>query len=238
MQIKYSMPKQFPVRIYEQDDESNMPILKGQNDLTITPTNVSVEDTIKALEDKNNYGKYQTGIRNVSSNRAEILHFGTKQGFNQNKTLTSTAKKTNSKEEFIKTVKLTPVARKEKFTDEELGEMYDILKSSGNITIGDTTFKKVENEFYPKVSPKLTTDFLSQYAGKPNILKYNIKGDTLIFPQSKNESRDYMLKILKTVLENAGIEYKIGKYTTINEGKIKSSQLKQLIKEEILKMLK
>jgi hypothetical protein len=238
MQIKYSIPKQFPVRIYEQDDESNMPILKGQNDLTITPTNTSVEDTIKALEDKNNYGKYQTSIRNVPSNRAEILHFGTKQGFNQNKTLTSTAKKTNSKEEFIKTVKLTPVARKEKFTDEELGEMYDILKSSGNITIGDTTFKKVENEFYPKVSPKLTTDFLSQYAGKPNILKYDIKGDTLVFPQSKNESRDYMLKILKTVLENAGIEYKIGKYTTINEGKIKSSQLKQLIKEEIIKMLK
>ena len=238
MQIKYSMPKQFPVRIYEQDDESNFPILKGQNDLTITPTNASIEDTIKAFEDKNNYDKYQTGIRNVSSNRAEILHFGTKQGFNQNKTFTAAARKSDDKESFIKSVKLTPAARKEKFTDEELGNMYDILKSSGNITIGDTTFKKAENEFYPKVSPKLTTDFLSQYAEKPNILKYDIKGDTLVFPQSKNESRDYMLKIIKTVLDKAGIEYKIGKYTTINENILKKHQLKQLIKEEILKILK
>lgn len=225
-------------RLFEQDDEPNIPALRGQNDLTITPTNASIEDTIKAFENKNNYGKYQTGIRNVSSNREEILHFGTKQGFNQNKTFTAAARKSDNKESFIKLVKLTPAARKEKFTDEELGKMYDILKSSGNITIGDTTFKKVENEFYPKVSPKLTTDFLSQYAEKPNILKYDVKGDTLIFPQNKNESVNYMLQIIKTVLGNAGIEYKVGKYTTINENILKKHQLKQLIKEEILKILK
>lgn len=43
---------------------------------------------------------------------------------------------------------------------------------------------------------------------KPNLLKYEVKGDSVVFPQKGNPTKEVTKRIIKTVLGNAGIKYK------------------------------
>ena len=51
--------------------------------------------------------------------------------------------------------------------------------------------------------------FIKQFTSKPQLLKPTIEGNTVIFYQKDNPTKDLTKKILQVVLNNAEIEYKL-----------------------------
>ena len=61
-------------------------------------------------------------------------------------------------------------------------------------------------------------DLIKGFDGKPNLLTYDIYGgDKLLFPTDKNVSQVNTANILKTVLGNAGIKFKLEKFEDLKE---------------------
>ena len=50
--------------------------------------------------------------------------------------------------------------------------------------------------------------FTKQFSSKPQLLKPTVEGDTVVFYQKDNPTKDLTKKILQVVLNNAGLEYK------------------------------
>jgi glycyl-tRNA synthetase beta subunit len=78
--------------------------------------------------------------------------------------------------------------------EEKFGTVYD--RRSGK---KPPVTKDMENEFYSN----LLTD------KKTRLLTWIPKGETLVFPQGNNPSKDLTKKIIKTILGNAKIKYDI-----------------------------
>lgn len=78
--------------------------------------------------------------------------------------------------------------------EEKFGTVYD--RRSGK---KPPVTKDMENEFYSN----LLTD------KKTRLLTWVPKGETLVFPQGNNPSKDVTKKIIKTILGNAKIKYDI-----------------------------
>jgi len=51
--------------------------------------------------------------------------------------------------------------------------------------------------------------FIKQFTSKPQLLKPKIEGNTVVFYQKDNPTKDLTKKILQVVLNNAEIEYKL-----------------------------
>ena len=51
--------------------------------------------------------------------------------------------------------------------------------------------------------------FIKQFTSKPQLLKPTIEGNTVVFYQKDNPTKDLTKKILQVVLNNAEIEYKL-----------------------------
>jgi hypothetical protein len=86
---------------------------------------------------------------------------------------------------------------------------------------------------FPVKTKAAIDDFIKNRAGKPNLVFYDIVDDTLVFPNTKNTSKGRTQSIVATVMDNAGINYTIKQKESFKE-----SEIKAMIKEEILKMLK
>ena len=86
---------------------------------------------------------------------------------------------------------------------------------------------------FPIKTKAAIDDFIKNRAGKPNLVFYDVVGDTLVFPNSKNTSKGRTQSIVSTVMDNAGVNYTIKQKESFKE-----SQIKAMIKEEILKVLK
>ena len=98
-------------------------------------------------------------------------------------------------------------------------------KATINKTIEDhfgptipTKKKQLEKQrgipFPPKTKQALD-DFVKQFTSKPQLVKFNVGGNTLVFPQKENPTKDLTKKIIKTVLDNAKIKYKISEKEAI-----------------------
>lgn len=102
-------------KLVEQEEDGDNSRQQAAYDLVLTPTALSAEEVVKALEDINNYGAYVSNLRNSTSdvNKAVEAHFGPSQPW---------AKKAKEKEngkpfppktkqaldDFIKTLKSKP----------------------------------------------------------------------------------------------------------------------------------
>lgn len=62
---------------------------------------------------------------------------------------------------------------------------------------------------FPPKTKQAIDDFVKQLASKPQLLKPTVVGDTVMFYQNENPTKDLTKKILQVVLTNAEIEYKI-----------------------------
>ena len=93
--------------------------------------------------------------------------------------------------------------------------------------------EKERGEPFPIRTKQAMDDFIKARAGKPNLVKFEIQGKTLVFPADKNPTKDATVKIIKTVLDSAGIAYRLQEKETFTEAKLKA-----IIKEEIRKQLK
>lgn len=68
---------------------------------------------------------------------------------------------------------------------------------------------------FPPKTKQAIDDFVKQFASKPQLVTFRISGNNLIFPQKENPTKDLTKKIIKTVLTNAGIQYKISEKEAI-----------------------
>ena len=168
--------------IFENEEEQGPGSwIAADKDIVVIPQGSStVEDAIKALEDKNNYGIYVSNIR---------------------------------------TGKVTP-----KDMEEFFGPTSPRAKQA---------IEKERGVKFPIKTKAAIDDFIKNRAGKPNLVYYDVVGDTLVFPNSKNTSKGRTQSIVSTVMDNAGINYTIKQKESFKE-----SQIKAIIKEEILKMIK
>jgi hypothetical protein len=90
--------------------------------------------------------------------------------------------------------------------------------------------ERERGEPFPVRTPASIQDFIKSRVTKPNLVTPVIEGDILVFPRDKNPVRGETLSIVKTVLDNAGIKYKVKERTALAEIKRK---IKELVKEEI-----
>lgn len=93
---------------------------------------------------------------------------------------------------------------------------------------------------FPIKTKQSIDNFISGKSSTPKILKFEIKGNGVIFPKDGNPSRDTLGKIIAQVLGTAGITYTVKETTSSDtqfESKtFKKSELKNIIKEEIKKI--
>lgn len=142
----------------------NTPREQAKLDLKLTPINSSIEDTINAFEDSNNYGEYLSNARNKRSVEDAILqHFGPS----------------------------LPV--KKRALEKKLGKKFPIKTKQAM----DDLIKSLESSI--------------------DIVSYEDKGNYILFPSDKNESKSYVKNVIKTVMGNAGIQYKIQEFEDLSE---------------------
>ena len=79
--------------------------------------------------------------------------------------------------------------------------------------------EKLRGEPFPPKTKQAMDDFLKGLeVGKPNILTWEIKPDgTILFPSKRNESQQKTTNVLKQVLGNVGIKYKLEHFENLAE---------------------
>lgn len=171
------------MRTIFEDEEEQGPgsWIAADKDIVVIPEDTTtVEDLIKALEDKNNYGIYLSNIRSG------------------------------------------------KVTPKDMEEFFGPSSPRAKAAIEKQTGVK-----FPVKTKAAIDDFIKNRAGKPNLVNYDIVGNSLVFPNSKNTSKGRTASIVTTVLDNARVKYTIKQKESFNE-----AQLKAMIKEEILRQTK
>lgn len=69
--------------------------------------------------------------------------------------------------------------------------------------------EKERGKLFPIKTKQTVDDLVKSLTSKPNLLKYEVKGNSIIFPQKQNPTKETTKNIIKTVLDNAGIKYKV-----------------------------
>jgi len=203
--------------IFEDEEEQGPGSwIAADKDIVVIPQgSTTVEDLIKALEDKNNYGIYKSAM---TDNQAKEDRYGPPgiRSFIEKSFEVAQEENTEEKriQKFIEAN--TKPAVKQDLKNPE--EKYKTLRDN--------------NGKFP-LQTKTDMDFLKSRGGKPNLVAYTVVGDTLVFPNSKNTSKGRTQSIVSTVMDNAGVNYTIKQKESFKE-----SQIKAMIKEEILRILK
>ena len=100
--------------------------------------------------------------------------------------------------------------------------------------------KRGGEPFPPKTKQavdKFIKDFTAGTTGKPNLLSYEVgPGGSLVFPFNKNPSKEVTKKIIKTVMDKAGISYELKDIEALGENI--SSKISNIIKETLKQPLK
>lgn len=95
--------------------------------------------------------------------------------------------------------------------------------------------EKERGEPFPIRTADSMKAFIASKINKPNLVAPEIEGDTVVFPKDKNPTRGEVESIIQTVLDNAGIKYKLKIRKTLDEIK---TRIKGLVKEEIQRQIK
>lgn len=120
--------------------------------------------------------------------------------------------------------------RSQKVTQKDIDDYFGPTHRATKIKM-----EKERGKPFPVKTGDAMKAFVASKAGKPNLVTFEITGDTLLFPKEKNPSKDSTVKIIKTVLDSAGITHKIKEKESYTEN---ISKLKDLIREEIRKQIK
>ena len=106
-----------------------------------------------------------------------------------------------------------------------------------NIPAKRKSIEKQTGKTFPIKTKQAIDDFIKSFNSKPNLLKFVVKDDMLIFPQKNNPTKDVTKKIIKTVLNNAGIDYTVKEKETIMESKDIKSLKEELISKIYKKLI-
>lgn len=193
-------------KLYENEDE-DLYLLMDRDLVLRVKSPRTIDDVIKALEDKNNYGRYISTMRSAKVTDKDVeAYFGPR---------SIRVREKNEAERYEKFIKANPDStmtfqdwKKEGPAGTELGP-------------------------YPIRTRDTYDAFVTQFITKPNLLVYypTDNKDSLIFPKSQSKGRNEIKNIVATVLSNAKDEngtplFPEGSYKftleTIAESKIKS----------------
>jgi len=172
------------MRNISEDEEEQGPgsWIAADKDLVLLPKDPStIEDAIKALENKDNYGIYLSNIRSG---------------------------------------KVTPKNMEDFFGPTSPAAKKKIEKDTGIA--------------FPIKTKAAIDDFIKSRAGKPNLVYYEVVGNTLMFPNSKNTSKGRTQSIVSTIMDNAGVKYEIKQKESFGENKDKP----KMTDDELMKKIK
>jgi hypothetical protein len=93
--------------------------------------------------------------------------------------------------------------------------------------------EKERGEKFPVKTKQAIDDFIKQGVKNPDLINYDLEDGELVFKVERNLQRGRLRSIIKTVMDNAGISYKLREK---QEGEKK--RLKKIVKEAIDKKLK
>jgi hypothetical protein len=221
-------------RLFEQEEElPNVALPKAEYDITIVTKDVDGAET--ALNDPKNYGG------TFSQDKGELvtlkkIYLAQGMSFVKNSFLSVFKMNNESPEKFEEALFENPSTSKYLKQNPDmlnmLDELYNVLSSEDGKPYG---------QFY--VNSAANMKRLDNFAGKTaDTLGYEVKGNTIIFPKSLNPkmTNNEIKNKVKKVLDGK-VEYRFkGAGGPRNLTKIGTSQakLKEMIREEILKMLK
>jgi hypothetical protein len=97
------------------------------------------------------------------------------------------------------------------------------------------SIEKQRGEKFPTKTKDAMDTFVKSLTSKTSLLNYDVKGDKIIFPKDKNPSIETTKKIVKTVMNNAKVDFKFegDKPTKKATKESKEKELRLLIREEI-----
>jgi hypothetical protein len=93
-----------------------------------------------------------------------------------------------------------------------------------------SSIEKQRGEKFPVKTKQAIDDFVKSLTSTPTLLSYDVKGKEIVFPKSNNPSKDLTKKIIKIVMDNAGIKFKLSDKEAVSEIKITKSKLTEIIK--------
>jgi hypothetical protein len=173
-------------------------------DVVVTPKDVSIEDTVKALETLSNYGMY---VSNLRKEQAIEDRYGP--------TIPTSKKKLES---IFQDVQNT-FKNEEEAYDEFIKQALAQNKNIKNLNIKYNTLKSNNGYFYPKNSNTEMQDYIKSLTSRPTLLKYKVKDDTIVFPKSGNPAKDLTKKMIDVVMKNAKIDYSVADKEAVDEAK-------------------
>jgi hypothetical protein len=199
-------------------DEDGMQQVKVRYDLAVQPTDVNA--ALDALNNTANYGIYAQNMRDP---KAIVKAFGPsipaqKAG--------AAWKDWDSRSEDEKAFKLIDIKNRVPeawtATEKEAEPGFERWQAEGNDgSLNDYLFslsgkalpKNLVGTYGKNYYPMKTPDNLKKYGGKlEQDIHYVVKDDKIIFPSSLEnpyKTKPYLSKVLKTIMDNAGVEFKL-----------------------------
>ena len=203
------------------EEEKPQGLEKINYDLVLEPANL--QSALSALGDIKNYGIYANNLRDP---KIITKIFGPSIPAQKANTAWRTWDTLNDEERFAKATDIrNRVPEAWKTLEAELADKYDEWQTENGegsfvefiSTLNSTELRKPKsNAFFgsrgANYYPMKTPDNLKKYSGVMTKDKdYVVDGDKIVFPQKTNpfETKDYLTKVLKTIMGNAKLQYSI-----------------------------
>ena len=213
------------------EDEKQAGLEKALYDTVLAPSDIDA--AIAALSDVKNYGIYAQNLRDP---KAVLRVFGPPVPATKGRVAKETWDQSNENEKLSKVIDIKSRAPQEwAKVEQSLQSKFD----DWSVENDNDSF----NEFIITLDSKeLPMDFFGKYASTyfatktpENLKKYSgvmtkddqyiVSGDKIIFPSKKNpfETRDYLEKVLKTIMGNAKIQYTLSQQESGDQPKTTSN---------------
>ena len=198
-------------------EEDGMKQVKAQYDLAIQPTDIPA--TLDALDSIDNYGIYAQNLRDP---KAIQKAFGpsipaqkTRAAWNDWEERSDDAKgfklidiKKRAPEDYEKAMEQAKAGFEKWYAEGNEGDVEEYLYTLGGKELPKDLIGRYGKNYFPLKTP----DNLKKYAGRlEQNVHFMVKGDKIIFPleNSPYKPKPYLQKVLKTIMDNSGLEYNI-----------------------------
>lgn len=213
------------------EDEKQAGLEKALYDTVLAPSDVNA--AVEALSDVKNYGIYAQNLRDP---KAVLRVFGPPVPATKGRVAKETWDQSNENERLSKVIDIkSRVPQEWAKVEQQLQSKFD----DWSIENDNDSF----NEFILTLDAKdLPMDFFGKYASNyfatktpENLKKYSgvmtkdnqfvVVGDKIVFPAKKNpfQTRDYLEKVLKTIMGNAKIQYTLSQQESDDQPKTTSN---------------
>jgi hypothetical protein len=201
-------------------EEDGMNQLKVRYDLAIQPSNLDA--ALKALDNVNNYGIYAQNLRDP---KTIVKVFGPSIPAQKAGAAWKDWESRSDDEKAFKLIDIkNRIGEEWEAVEKEAEDGYGQWQVEGNDgSLNDYLFtlpgKQLPMQFYGKYGknyfPMKTPENLKKYAGKlEQDVHFEVADDKVIFPstlENPYNTKPYLTKVIKTIMDNAGIDYDIVK---------------------------